>query len=384
MKSIRNLFYDYYETFWYTLGLIACVLLSHVVSRYLPIGLFEQTLCPVLHGSIALVAIVGAVLLHWHTQGIVARRTWQIILIVWALVEINMFALQWGFGIPTMIFDHTLTSDDLVSRDLLAFLFLAYPLEVLRPRWLNWRKGFLIVLPSLIIGIVDHFTHTDLRILLILYPLILSLWLFIMVYTYRKRCEENLSTLENTGIVWVRNYLMTLLVMGLSYFYICAGHHPTRAFTQELLVLYLLIANTAQIILREKPWLEEKTETEETEPEAEKEDPVRRKYREDLEAWMADERPYTNPNFRLLDLKEVLPMNRTYLSNFINGEYGCSFYQYVIRYRIAEAKRLMGEHPDRKMQDIAEQSGFSSATTFSRTFAKEEGCTPTEWMKCRV
>lgn len=377
MKSIRNLYYDYYETLWYTLGLIACVLLGHYLSRFIPVNVFEQTLCPVLHGCIALVAIVGAILLHWHTFGIIARRTWQIVLIVWALVEINMFLLHWGFGVPTMIFDHTLTSDDLVTRDLLALLFLSYPLEVLRPHWLKWWKGTWMILPSLIIGAVDHFTYTDLRILLILYPVIISLWLFFMVRTYRKRCEENYSTLENTGIVWMRDYLVTLLVLGLSYFYLCAGTHPTRAFTQELLVLYLLIANTLQIILRRKPWLEENAE----EKEEEEVDPVRLNYRENLEAWMENEKPYCNPDFRLLDLMEVLPMNRTYLSNFINGEYGCSFYQYVINYRIAEAKRLMQEHPDMKLMDVAQKSGFSSSATFSRTFAKEEGCSPTEWVK---
>jgi len=55
--------------------------------------------------------------------------------------------------------------------------------------------------------------------------------------------------------------------------------------------------------------------------------------------------------------------------------------QYATNYRIEEALRLMREHPDMKVQDIAEQSGFSSAATFSRSFAKEMGYSPTEWMK---
>ena len=51
----------------------------------------------------------------------------------------------------------------------------------------------------------------------------------------------------------------------------------------------------------------------------------------------------------------VLPINRTYLSQFVNSEYGCSFYMLVNRYRIAEAKRLMTEQPDLKIQDIADR-----------------------------
>ena len=376
MQLIRKLYYDYLETFWYTLGLIACVLLSYFLSRFIPVEFFEQTLSPVLHGCILTVAVVGAVLMHWHTFGIRARRVWQIILIVWAVIEINMFVLQWAFGVPTLIFDNTITADDLVSRDLFAFLFLLYPLEVTYPGWINWRRALLIVLPPLIFGILDHIVEMDIRILLIVYPLVLSIGLFNLVHAYRQRCEENFSTLENTGIIWTRNYLTTLIVMGASYFYLCFTNHPTRVFTQELMVLYLLIANTAQVLLRNKPWQEENAEEEE-----EEEDPVRIRYRENLEAWMTQEKPYLNPDFRLTDLMHVLPMNRTYLSNFINGEYGCTFYQYVTNYRIEEAKRLMREHPDMKLMDVAEQSGFSSAVTFSRTFAKEVGCTPTEWTK---
>jgi AraC-like DNA-binding protein len=94
---------------------------------------------------------------------------------------------------------------------------------------------------------------------------------------------------------------------------------------------------------------------------------------------MEEAKPYLNPNFQLNDLQRVLPMNRTYLSNFVNNEYGCSFYQLVNRYRVAEAKRLMTEQPDLKIQDIADRCGFSSRRVFSQIFTRETGATPTEW-----
>ena len=96
---------------------------------------------------------------------------------------------------------------------------------------------------------------------------------------------------------------------------------------------------------------------------------------------MKTEKPYLNPEFRLLDLRQVLPLNRTYLSQLINTEYGCNFYQFVTNYRIEEAKQLMKAHPDMLMQDIAEQCGFSSPTVFARIFSREVGMTPSEWNK---
>ena len=96
---------------------------------------------------------------------------------------------------------------------------------------------------------------------------------------------------------------------------------------------------------------------------------------------MEQEKPYLNPELKLIDLRVILPMNRTYLSQLINRAYGCNFYQFVTNYRIEEAKRLMREHPDMKVHEVAQLSGFASASVFSRTFTRETGLSPREWGK---
>ena len=102
---------------------------------------------------------------------------------------------------------------------------------------------------------------------------------------------------------------------------------------------------------------------------------------EQLTRWMREAKPYLNPEFKLMDLREVLPKNRTYLSQFINDTYGCSFYQFVNRYRIEEAQRLMHEHPDMRLSDVATRSGFKSRESFARTFTQVTGLSPREWIK---
>ncbi len=102
-------------------------------------------------------------------------------------------------------------------------------------------------------------------------------------------------------------------------------------------------------------------------------------YRAMLEAWMRKERPYLNPDFKLVDLREVLPLNRTYLSKLINKEFGCTFTEYITGYRIEEAKRIMRCYPDMKIQEVAQRSGFASSTVFGRVFARKTGQTPSKW-----
>jgi AraC-like DNA-binding protein len=148
-------------------------------------------------------------------------------------------------------------------------------------------------------------------------------------------------------------------------------------------MLFVIIYTNDQIIFHSKPWIEN-AEEEEEEEEEEATTESNAGYRAKLEQWMKTDKPYLNPEFRLLDLRQVLPLNRTYLSQLINAEYGCNFYQFVTNYRIEEAKRLMTEHPEMTMEDVAIQSGFSSVRTLYRAFDREVEMTPKEWMNHRT
>jgi AraC-like DNA-binding protein len=140
---------------------------------------------------------------------------------------------------------------------------------------------------------------------------------------------------------------------------------------------------TEQILFRPDPWAlihqaEKEKKASVVESQHEPEEPNTANL-EKLEAWMEQEKPYLNPGFKLIDLQSVLPLNRTYLSQFIHNEYNCTFYQFVNRYRIEEAKRLKMEHPELKVQDVSARCGFSSPTVFSRTFTEMVGVSPREW-----
>jgi YesN/AraC family two-component response regulator len=102
-------------------------------------------------------------------------------------------------------------------------------------------------------------------------------------------------------------------------------------------------------------------------------------YREILERWMETEKPYRNADLRLDDLKARLPLNKTYLSQMINREFGCNFYHLITRYRIEEAKRMIRENPAMQLKEISDYCGFSSPTVFGRMFTRETGLTPRDW-----
>lgn len=95
------------------------------------------------------------------------------------------------------------------------------------------------------------------------------------------------------------------------------------------------------------------------------------------------EKSYLQEQFTIDDLATRLYTNKTYLSTFIKEEFGMNFSSWIASLRLKEAKKMMSEHPDARLKDIAYNVGFSSLPYFSSVFAKSEGVTPSVWMKER-
>ncbi len=100
-----------------------------------------------------------------------------------------------------------------------------------------------------------------------------------------------------------------------------------------------------------------------------------------FEALMDEERIFLQSDLRLDDLAAMMRTNRTYLSRMINEHCGCSFSTAVNRRRIAWAQELMLSHPGMLHEQVAESSGFTHTSSFSRMFRRITGMTCSEWLR---
>lgn len=363
----------------------ACVLLSLWLSHYIPADVFDKILSPLLFACTVAVALFSAFLVFKHAEGMRMRKAWGVAMLVWGIVD-TFYILGWALA-PSQVMDigaQNLNTYELLLGNLLGWVLLLYPTEALRPGWLSFRHVMWHLLPMFLLVALDYIVPFSLRLLISLYPFVLIAFLLSHIRAYKTWCEENFSTLEDIDVQWLVHYLWMVVMVGVMYLYICVGHHPSRGFTQLGFTIIMFVYSTEQILYRKDPWEMVRRREKAEEPEAVTEpapSPENSELRQKLDRWMEQEKPYVNPAFQLADLRAVLPMNRTYLSQFIKTEYGCSFYQFVSRYRVAEAKRLKLEQPDLKMDELAARCGFSSRTVFSNVFTREEGLSPREWFK---
>ena len=385
--GVRKIFVEYWEEFIFGLILGLSVLVSYGLGYLIPVDFYVNSLNPILNGCVATVSLFGAIVLFRHHNGVRVRILWACILLIWSVLSTLLLMHVMAYNAP-LDTDETISlkGRELIIGDFYAWLLLLYPVAVLRPGWLNVRRALRSLSIIVALAVVDRVFAVDLRIVMALLPLLwVGLLLVKHLRAYRTWCEENYSSMDQIDVQWLWRYIAMYVILGGCYIYLSFSYNYVHAFTQQWLLLFMLAYSTEQILFRQDPWvIIRRAKTLQPEPKETEEDNsapslTNEEYRVMLETWINAEKPYLNAEFRLLDLRQVLPLNRTYLSQLINTEYGCSFYQWVNRLRIEEAKHLMTEHPEMTMEDVSGQCGFSSARSFYRAFAREVDMTPKEW-----
>lgn len=96
--------------------------------------------------------------------------------------------------------------------------------------------------------------------------------------------------------------------------------------------------------------------------------------RKRFERYLRDKKPYLNPNLRITDLAAGLNTNRSYLSAFINREYGMNFCRLINRCRLdaLHRLRLSPEYAGKTNMELVLIAGFSGYRNYLRVKREED------------
>lgn len=99
-----------------------------------------------------------------------------------------------------------------------------------------------------------------------------------------------------------------------------------------------------------------------------------------LEKLMREETVYRDNFLTKEKVADMLGTNRTYLSQIINQQTSLTFTQYINEHRINEAVKLLSD-PENPipLKTISSEVGFSSMTTFYKSFQHTVGMTPSQY-----
>ncbi len=105
-----------------------------------------------------------------------------------------------------------------------------------------------------------------------------------------------------------------------------------------------------------------------------------RKFMRTLDQVMRREEAYLDPELTLPLLAERVGCSVNHLSQVINAGFGMSFFDYVNKYRVKRAKRILGNlEQHAAVLKVAYSVGFNSNSAFYTAFKKRVGMTPAQY-----
>jgi AraC-like DNA-binding protein len=384
---------------------------------------------------VCLLCLYGAFMLIMQKKESRADKLFAFLLFMVGLTNLFSLIRGWTTGYAGVVKYTFMSFSMLIYGSTYAYIFLLYPLEAFRPGWLTLRRSFYLFLPTLVILFIyilqvrilkianpDFSNWSDLmrepwnlnvwlRLVILFYPILGVILMLRYRNNYIEWCENNFASMEQIDVKWLGDYIFGNFVITLSCEVVIFSNDVRSVLMHNIIIFIFLLYGFYRVLFWKSPYPEgyfkeglddahaqireimqsesrgnqiDKVKNEESLRDVLKfeKSPITDKlpeYKSKLEIWMETDKPYLRRDFKLTDAMEILPLNRSYLSRLFNEGYGKNFYQFVMRYRLEESKRLLLTRPDLTITHIATMSGFSSPSVFGRAFTQKMNCSPLQW-----
>ncbi len=258
--------------------------------------------------------------------------------------------------------------------------------EIVSPGWVTLKRALFVTVPSILLTVLYIlFPSPGMFLAGIAYSGLLGLFAMVTVFMasarYDNFIKRNFSYLENISLKWMRIVITMLFVLLAAW--AVETNYPSwlndalyYLFAMGIwsIIFYYTITHEvmADVPNYINPLLHEGKDNGSDLPDE------NFRLEANLKEAMTVDKAYLDPKLSLVALARRIGTNRTYLSGYINNSLGSTFYEYVNSFRVADAKKTLREDREERltMEQIAEQCGFYSLSTFKRSFLKETGVTP--------
>ena len=210
---------------------------------------------------------------------------------------------------------------------------------------------------------------------------------------HQQRLQQEVSNTENVNISWLKFYLIVFLIINIFFLLslFTAIHWESRQWLPQatgVVFSFSVFALGFRGILQRDVFntiIEEKPPGPATPvlPETTAVPKPDQALIDKLVSYMAEKKPYLDPDLQLSSLAKEMKMTRGQLSQLINNGLGENFYDFINRHRVEEVKKLMAD-PDKEnfsLLGIAFEAGFKSKSSFNLIFKRFTGLTPTGYRK---
>lgn len=339
--------------------------------------------------SVCLVICLTGGIVMWRKRKEVGDRS-RLFLAVFNLLVAVLCILRLSTYVahPNLQVYHAVLAPFLLIGSLASIiLYLLYPIEVVNPGWLNWRRGLLLAAPELLVIVLmlcglrfqplvslsDIWTHIlDFDVLVRLgiasFAFAYTFLLFWIPYNWRKSSADNR---------WIWRTNLITMVMGLLFFVQVFTTLPLGHHIHLLWICFAMVYYTCFEVFNRLGPANLPSPNRLTSPQ-----PETRKTSDlwtDICRVMDIEEAWRNPNTTVETLSKQLGTNRIYVARSIREHTDMSFNDYMNNKRVEFIASLLRQNPSQNFKELFFAAGFRSRDTAWRNFVKFKGCSPSDY-----
>ena len=269
------------------------------------------------------------------------------ILAIWSLSNLKDIILTFPGMYTSEVLNWMMIIDGWGALTYTVFIF-----EAVMPGWTTTSRLSLQALPFAVFTL-----------LYIIYPA-----------QYIKYVRENYSNIDHVDASWLKTVFFFAIISQLTWLFTSLAGTITTDIVYYIstLVLWLMVLHYSWDF---HPVLVDKT----VEPATNNKNIVPFA-KGALEELVEQQKLYLKKDLTLSDLSTAMNSNRTYISKYLSQVLGMTFYDYINQLRIERVSiPMIREHPEYKLDYVAQESGFASISTFRRAFFKSTGQTPSQY-----
>jgi len=210
---------------------------------------------------------------------------------------------------------------------------------------------------------------------------------FSIIRQYERNLKGNYSSLNSTNIRWLKTVnVLLLIVLALASLFLVL-FFMRRSYNRDLDYLYVfpmaILIYLVGYKLAGVQWPLASVyagNRNKYEKSSLKVDQAKA-YCAQLEQFVAHTKPYLSNELRLQELAEMVNIPSHHLSQVINEQLRSTFFDYINRHRVEEAKKQILADKDSTLLEIAFKAGFNNKTSFTNAFKKFTSKTPAEFKR---
>jgi len=271
------------------------------------------------------------------------------------------------------------TSIDVVAVPVYAFILI----ELCDPGRLTLKGIVLceapfVVLPVLLTLFGHPVFYYVQMILAVGFGLTAATWTSFAIPRYHRYLKDAFSYDDDINLKWLQAILWSFFIILSLWISSCLAPSPYLdiAYMASTLLLWVLIC---YFLYRHKSVVDELRLCPAAKGAGERAAYMRSEIFERIKRIIEEERIYLDPMLKLSDIARRANTNRSYASAYFS-QTGATFYDHINRLRIDHALRLLAD-PRKKIDEIAEESGFNSRQSFCRVFSVMRGMSPSKYRK---